>query len=96
MTNKQINITIAEAVGWEGHPFLIDMMGNQFPGWDTPQNYSSDLNRMHEAEKVLSQMEQDQYWDHLKDITDEGFYHLHASARQRAEAFLRTIGKWEE
>ena len=101
MTDEQINIAIAEACGWKGHPFCKDMMGNPFPGWDTPPDYCNDLNAMHEAEMVLSN-----YHKVIKNQSVIYFHLLHdiagnlafrkATARQRAEAFLKTIGKWEE
>lgn len=96
MTDDQINQAIAEACGIVGK----DQYGPLYQapgGWvvDCPQ-FCGDLNAMHEAEKVLNTIEQGNYWDHLKDLTDEGFDQLHATARERAEAFLRTLGKWEE
>jgi hypothetical protein len=75
-----------------------------------PPRYLSDLNAMHEAEKtLLSEYEAGrssdwlEYDRQLKVITDagvgRGHYRTsklwHATAAQRAEAFLRTIGKWE-
>ena len=110
MTNHQINVAIAEACGWTefhtedftemGVPCFVQMalpprfihIENSMPLPD----YCADLNAMHEAEKVLNIIEQGHYWDYLKDLTDEGFNQLHATARHRAEAFLRTVGKWEE
>lgn len=64
----------------------------------------SDLNAMHEAEKVLTTLQQQGYIANLiqvcdpKDDIDEPTRWLvcHATAAQRAEAFLRTIGKWVE
>jgi hypothetical protein len=95
MTNKQINIAIAEAVGWEGHPVFIDVMGNHYPV-GLPPDYCNDLNAMHEAEKVLTSEQIDKYVTILcLEIQPEPKLH-HATAQQRAEAFLRTIGKWEE
>jgi hypothetical protein len=75
-------------------------------------DYLNDLNAMHEAEKVLTDEQffdwsKDKHTDmsyngHLFRIVDRATtparpcrYHS-ASAAQRAEAFLRTIGKWEE
>jgi hypothetical protein len=74
-------------------------------------NYPFDLNAMHEAEKVLwdtgKAMEFTNQlvgiacsargfrWD--KGTSDDHLMCLsHARADERAEAFLRTIGKWEE
>ena len=80
MTDEQINAAIASALNADEH-------------WMIQKDYSADLNAMHEAEKVLTSMQQDEYWDHL---IDEKVAYLFATARQRAEAFLRTLGKWEE
>ena len=80
MTDEQINAAIAEAIDADPH-------------WKCAKDYCSDLNAMHEAEKVLSSTQQDEYWDRL---TDEEVDHLFATARQRAEAFLRTLGKWNQ
>ena len=80
MTNEQINAAIARALNADEH-------------WMIQKNYCTDLNAMHEAEKTLKRMVLDEYIAQL-------FYLCHeatiATARQRAEAFLRTLGKWEE
>ena len=66
-------------------------------------DYLNDLNAMHEAEKVLSKNQQGLYMENLyTPITledrnkDTLFDYAHANASQRAEAFLRTIGKWKD
>jgi hypothetical protein len=57
-------------------------------------DYLTDLNAMHEAEQVLD-------YNQLREMEDSvsfqfAVYPFHATAAQRAEAFLRTIGKWED
>ena len=60
-------------------------------------DYFSDLNAMHEAEKVLDIVaERGDYWDYLSFITGGEDEMIYATASQRAEAFLRTLDKWEE
>ena len=67
-------------------------------------NYLNDLNAMHEAEKVLTLGQRVIYADNLCIIwtgrDDRAvpiwFWITEATAAQRAEAFLRTIGKWDE
>lgn len=72
---------------------------------ERPPDYCRDLNAMHEAEKTLTD-NRDPYlrelqlltqtWDHVDAEGDEveWFWELAtATARHRAEAFLRTIGK---
>ena len=71
----------------------------------SPLDYLLDLNAMHEAEKVLSKEQIEAYlgwlWQICKvpfEANDYGLYFplAHAIASQRAEAFLRTLGLWEE
>jgi hypothetical protein len=69
-------------------------------------DYLNDLNAMHEAEKVLKDDQRQTYFvkmagvlvwaDDNPDGATMGWLHMHATAKQRAEAFLKTIGKWEE
>lgn len=105
MTDEQINRAIAEACGWTdihdsgpwhnhklwGYPPELPGQGGN--AYKYMPDYCTDLNAMHEAEatlgKSLYRMEAQ-----LKRMA--GAICFHASARQRAEAFLRTVGKWEE
>ena len=57
-------------------------------------DYLNDLNAMHEAEKMLD-------FNQLRDMEDSVSFRFavlpfHSTAAQRAEAFLRTLDKWEE
>jgi len=71
----------------------------RFIGRDVP-NYLNDLNAMHEAEKVLTEAQLDAYAQQVYTIVARENpirrYGIHATASQRAEAFLRIIGKWDE
>ena len=72
-------------------------------------NYTQDLNAMHEVEETLTEHEWNQMFEWLIHIRwrDANATERHgigkqkalspsrATAAQRAEAFLRTIGKWE-
>lgn len=112
MTDEQINAAIAEACEWEGNLLCRDYEGNLWPS--EPPNYCSDLNAMHEAEKVLDGVHswngeehhcnaEEAYMGHLTNIIvknsgqkiSDDWQLVCATARQRAEAFLRTLGKWE-
>ncbi len=75
-------------------------------GLMTP-DYLNDLNAMHEAEKALSEKQQVWYLQKLMQVrfrthADSGMIACmadklaFATASQRAEAFLRTIGKWKD
>jgi hypothetical protein len=94
MTDEQINIAIAEACGWKGNLIDRDMEGNLWPR-DIP-SYCNDLNAMHEVEGTLSDAVFERYYLALYDSTGSTRWPVSATARQRAEAFLRTLGKWEE
>ena len=93
MTDEQINAAIAEACGWKGCPRCSDPEC----AYNVIPNYCTDLNAMHEAEKVLAN---DKWWlfvEWLTDVCGAGVaLCISATARQRAGAFLRTLGKWKE
>jgi hypothetical protein len=111
MTNEQINIAIAEACGWTdcsnidgilcGLPIGVTSLNGRY---DIISDYCNDLNAMHEAEKVLNDEQWLEYREELRNVVLGGIRmvsqwckaDLHATARQRAEAFLKTLGKWEE
>jgi hypothetical protein len=113
MTDEQINAAIAEVCGWEditesvapeefrrrATGMLRDKHGNRTPLKQIP-NYCADLNAMHEAERVLTKAQWQEFVDDLAEgwgsVSDAWKDVCHATARQRAEAFLRTLGKWEE
>lgn len=64
-------------------------------------DYPNDLNAIHGAEKALDPNQQGQYLMNLAVACGCGFGERNiktttATAAQRAEAFLRTIGKWED
>lgn len=74
-------------------------------------NYLHDLNAMHEAEEKLHPSEIDRYAEQLYMVLERfwtpakwvkfsrysiDYAFAHATAAQRAEALLRTIGKWVE
>ena len=91
MTDQQINQAIAEACGIVGKSGEIYKTPD---GWvvDCPQ-FCTDLNAMHEAEKHLPIKKIVTYFKKLEKLT---FYWFMATARERAEAFLKALGKWEE
>lgn len=68
-------------------------------GWQHEFNYCADLNAMHEVEKIMTKAQWEDFVEHLTtdfySVSDAWKDACHATARQRAEAFLRTLGKWE-
>jgi hypothetical protein len=95
MTKEEINIAIAEACGWTDTKIVNDG-GKLMYGQTEVPDYCKDLNAMHEAEKVFDTALYCRYINELCDLTIKGNNSMYmATARQRAEAFLRTINKWE-
>lgn len=112
MKDTEINIAIAEWCGWkfgEEHiesptgeitdcEFLTEIGVEQiYP------DYCHDLNAMHEAEGKLPRELHKLFLDWLCDLCPPrarpGYNHwamTHSTARQRAEALLRTLAKWKE
>jgi len=96
MTPEQQRVAIAEACGWK--------TGYRDPeAWHPLPDYLNDLNAMHDAEKVLGEKRIRIYAFTLAQVLDtsptvdldDQFLNIHATASQRAKAFLRTIGKWK-
>ncbi len=68
---------------------------------DNLPDYLNNLNAMHEAEKALNELSWMHYLRNLAEIVRKPkqceiqiSQYVHATAAQRAEAFLRAIGKW--
>lgn len=96
MTNEQINAAVAEACGWHSITTTgIHGMKGPLRGYMQIPDYCTDLNAMHEAEGTLNE---DQLWQMAREIEKnwEDQWYFRATAHQRAEAFLKTLGKWEE
>jgi hypothetical protein len=112
MTNEQINIAIAEVCGWEWKPYgdMMAWYFNGVMKWcrevcglrkdikpTTPlPDYLNDLNAMHEAEKILTRDQIEVFCDQLLPKHHGIWWGIHTTSHQRAEAFLKAIGKWEE
>ena len=97
MTDEQINIAIAKACGWKYEKNETHAPDGSFWWSKEPEfpNYCNDLNAMHEAEKVFNTALYCRYINELCDLTIKGNNSMYmATARQRAEAFLKTIEKW--
>jgi hypothetical protein len=105
MTDEQIDAAIAKSCGWTEIDGLSakGLMGKppkKLCSFNYLPNYCTDLNAMHEAEKVILPKFSHFYANKLAlitgvDCSDDPCFFC-ATARQRAEAFLRTLGKWEE
>ena len=101
MKAEQQRIAIAEACGWTrtdggfSEPLFVRGTFEAFV-IDLP-DYLNDLNAIHlaEVEEIWGAGIGHQYIDELGRVCTER-HPLYATAAQRAEAFLRTLNKWEE
>ena len=111
MSDEQINQRIAEACGWTSVKEVFeDILGrppNTSDLYCRVPNYAGCLNAMHEAVSIFDYDQADEFEDHLCDIckrlndkkknpAPRRFAVVNATSAQRAEAFLRTIEKWED
>jgi hypothetical protein len=107
MTPEAQRIAIAEACGWT--PWEKSTSGKFFTGptgrIDHVVNlpdYLNDLNAMHEAEKTLTSVLH--YVQTIGEVVSRVYgdnrdairLSITATAAQRAEAFLRAVGKWND
>jgi hypothetical protein len=90
MTDEQINTVITELIDADPH-------------WKCAKDYCTDLNAMHEAEEQMDEIDWVFFMTELANLVrlpkqaEVQIKRLvHSTARQRAEAFLRALGKWEE
>ena len=106
MSPEKQRITIAEACGWTIAPWGTPIKKDH-KTWRSLQDlpdYLNDLNACHEMEEVLNIGQKLQYVEILRSTHGPVFrdrlpvtwiYAHLATAPQRCEAFLRTLGKWE-
>ena len=93
MTNEQINAAIHAALG---NPKGCPRCDSDECAYNKGLNYCNDLNAMHQAEKVLTEHQTESIYPRNLGAWRNPTKPIYATARQRAEAFLRTQGKWEE
>ena len=97
MTNEQINMAIAKACGWyeEDNESEICWTRRELTYClheDKLPDYCNDLNAMHEAEKYIMDESSILYKEELEKVSCI----WHSTAKQKAIAFLKAIGKWKE
>jgi len=94
MTDEQINAAIANLCGVEVQP--QDSFG--FQGFSNIPDYCNDYNSMRDAMVLVAEQGLESvYMSFLHDVVDHHSWSVHwVGMRVRAEAFLRTLGKWEE
>jgi hypothetical protein len=104
MNTEKQRIAIAEACGWTDvkgtkgvHPKARFKGCGYADDWIALPDYLTDLNAMHEVEKLLTEDQAEKFRAWLLKLN--GYNHdrvVSCTAAQRAEAFLRTVGKWED
>jgi hypothetical protein len=102
MTEEKQRIAIAEECGY----VLKHCKYHKTTSWHTEggfcmeehslPDYLNDLNGWQPIERNLSQNDREAYQVILIDLSSCPFEAIHATAAMRAEAFLKTIGKWED
>ncbi len=106
MTDNEINAAIAGSLGWKRNLLYSSgwFRGPSFLRrteltYNLP-DYTADLNAMHEAEEKLRNdfgpVSWPAYWLSLVEVCKPSREYWRATARQRAEAFLRVKGLWVE
>ena len=104
MNTEQQRIVIAQACGYkdvairltEGTIKVMTGFKNHRFDEEVP-DYLNDLNAMHDAEKILSPTSEIEWHNQLQNVCGCSWrVMIRATAAQRAEAFLRTLGRWEE
>lgn len=107
MMDQEINEAIAVSLGWvqfreEEYPHRTLWREGEVGSrvWDGPYDYCEDLNAMHEAEVSLSEAEYRAFFYQLHKLRNDDCLPIckciSAPARQRAEAYLRVKGLWQE
>ncbi len=108
MTPEKQRIAIAEICGWSNIHQLEN--SNTLMGWWSGRpkaslvipNYPCSLDAMHEAEEILitrGGLPTYQYFLRLNEIKENSkpwYGEIYAEAEEKAEAFLKTFGKWED
>ncbi len=108
MTHKEQRIAIAESRGWDCDPqeargwgsrgqWVVSPHGNKsLLSKQAMPDYLYDLNPWQGIERELPQADREAYQHSLVAMCQCPYEAIHATAAQRAEAYLRTIGKWCE
>ena len=110
MNNEEINKAIAEACGFKY--VALGLGWKHITGGEMQcriPDYYNDLNAMHDAENTLTDENREKYATFLSQIftapskkawwdlsAKETFEIVTATAKQKAEAFRKTLGRWEE
>jgi hypothetical protein len=106
--DEKINRAMAEVAGWtevtttsiQEHRLktwsavLVGRPPCSISNQDRVPNYLTDLNAVHEVEKILNEDQHRHYRFNLIEVVGTESKFHRATARQRCEALLRTLNKW--
>lgn len=103
MNQEKQRIAIAKACGWRkvrecGARYERGELGHVHGIFDLP-DYLNSLDAIHEAVETLRHKDGSEWFDyrvHLADICGSTGNCIQATAAQRAEAFMKTLGLWTE
>lgn len=105
MTDDEMREAILKHLGWCRFPSLAGMWMDPTGKLDWPPSYVNNLEQIHQLEKTLKNVnELGKYADildsicvpvHICNLTHWQSVMM-STARQRAEAYLKTVGKWRE
>jgi hypothetical protein len=110
MTEEQMNIAIAESRGWTDMPIINGKYGQtDLPDYTNdlnamheleksikePASYAGWLEAVTESEIAVGSLDPREIEGRVIRYRSL-FWTAHATARQRAEAYLRTIGRFED
>lgn len=107
MSQKKQRVAIAEAVGGVFKPCACGFCDGEAHRWHWPDgpitddcpDYPNSLGDMYEAVETLRHKDGPEWFDfqkHLMDICGSTMNCIQATAAQRAESFLKTLGLWTE
>lgn len=89
--DEPLTYAIRPQIGTQHYYDSLDEVAEAFP------DYLTDLNAMHEAEKVLTAEQAREYHKQLfKTCSLVCPWMWHTTAAQRAEAFLKTLNLWKD
>lgn len=112
MTSEEQRIAIAKNVGWkyimgdwvapDATSLRIKRTASDCDTYTYPPDYLNDLNAMHEVEGAMVSSQWMEFEWQLTQVIERQHsdaylrHFINATAAQRAEAYLRTIGKWKD
>lgn len=100
MTEQEINIAVAEELGWKYHVYWWQSPSGDSRTYCPP--FTTSLDACAEFEKTLNSLEKITYMDRITVLVATHYNHgysvfdmITATPLQRCEAFLRVKSKWK-